>query len=335
VRLRPARVPHRSGIIAARQHRPMTHPDQFTESRVPRLTPGVQVLVAVSAAILFLQWTVVSGADVLAVLGFQDGSLQRTLWSAVTYTFVHYGVAHLALNAYLLLAFGPRLEVAMGTRGFVLFYLWCGLGGAMAHMLLVRTGTLAGASAPVLGVMFAYAHQWPDEEMALFGVVPVRARTLVMLSSVALLALGMLAADEAASGNDHLVYLAHLGGLAFAWLYLRTPPAASIERLRQRISPTPDYSEETPPRAIPRTLPRQRTQQRDETDEIVAKSKAIAAQQRPAPRALVVPVRPAPAIRAEELDRLLDKISSDGIQSLTPDERALLDATAKRLRGEG
>ena len=63
---------------------------------------------------LFLQWTVVSDADAFAVLGFQAGSLQRTLWSALTYMFVHYGVWHLALNMYVLLAFGPRLEARWG-----------------------------------------------------------------------------------------------------------------------------------------------------------------------------------------------------------------------------
>ncbi len=313
----------------------MADQTSFTESHAPRLTPGVQALIAVNAVILFLQWTVVSGTDVLALLGYQDASLQRTLWSSLTYMFVHYGFAHLALNMYVLLTFGPRLEAAMGTRGFVLYYLWCGLGGAVAHMLFVRTGTLAGATGAVLGVMFAYAHQWPDDEMALFGVVPVRAWTMVVLSAVATLALGALAAGEAPGESDRAVYLAHLGGLAFAWLYMRTPPAASIERLRQRISPTPDYPEETPPRAIPRTLPRQRAQQRDEVDEIVAKSKAIAAQQQQPVRTTLTTVRPAAAARADELDRVLDKISSGGLESLTPDERALLDATARRLRGEG
>lgn len=313
----------------------MAHPTEFSEPHAPRLTPGVQVLVAMNAAILFLQWTLVSGADVLALLGFRDAGLERTAWSALTYSFVHYGVAHLALNMYVLLAFGPRLESAMGTRGFVLYYLWCGLGGAAAHMLFVRTGTLAGASASALGILFAYAHQWADEELALFGLVRVRAWTMVVLTTAAMLALGMASTGGAPAGSERTVYLAHLGGLAFAWLYLRTPPAASIERLRQRISPTPDYAEEQPPRAVPRTLPRQRVQQRDEVDEVVAKSKALAAQQRPTPRVALTPTRPIPAARAEELDRVLDKISSEGLASLTSEERALLDATARRLRGEG
>lgn len=322
----------------------MENPTPYSAPAIPRMTPAVQVLIALTATIQFLQWTVVSDADVVAVLGFQDGSLQRTLWSAITYMFAHYGLWHLAVNMGALLAFGPRLETAMGTRGFTLYYLWCGVGGAIAHMLFLRSGILIGASAAVLGVMFGYAQQWPDEEVQLFGVAPVRAWTMVILFAVANLGLGMLGGGGVAgggtSGGDRMVYLAHLGGLAFGWLYFRTPPAASIDRLRQRISPAPDYQDESPPRAIPRTLPRQRGggAQRDEVDEIVAKSKALAAQKRPVPtptpRSLTTPVWASAEARAAALDRVLDKISSEGLESLTLEERAVLDATAKRLRGE-
>jgi membrane associated rhomboid family serine protease len=319
----------------------MAMPTMYDDHEHPRFTRAVQVLLALNVAMLFLQWTLVSDADAFAVLGFQAGSLQRTLWSATTYMFVHYGLWHLALNMYVLLAFGPRLESAMGTRAFTLYYLWCGLGGAVAHMLFVRTGLLVGATAGALGIMFAYWQQWPDEEMTLFGVVPMRPWTMVMLLGTAMLALGTLGAGRAVAGGERVVYIAHLGGIAFAWLYLRTPPAASIERLRQRISPAPDYPLDETPRAIPRTLPRSRTQ-RDEVDEIVAKSKAVATQhQRPAARAAVTPVTPPTPVltdgeaRAAELDRVLDKISQGGLESLSADERAVLDDMAKRLRGDG
>jgi membrane associated rhomboid family serine protease len=311
----------------------MSIPSRFDEHASPRLSRAVHALIAVNLAVVFLQWTVVSHADAFALLGFREGGLQRTLWSALTYMFVHFGVWHLALNMYALFTFGPRLEGIMGSRTFALYFIWCGIGGAVAHLLFVRTGVLVGSSAAVLGVMYGYAQQWPNEELALFGVVPIRAWTMFVLFAVATFMLGLLGADDAAGGGARIAYLAHLGGLAFGWLYLRTPPAESIERLRQRISPAPDYQDETP-RAIPRTLPRARAQ-RDEVDEIVAKSKAIASQQqpRPATRALVGPVRAAEP-RAGELDLVLDKISSHGLESLTPEELALLDAAAKRLRSE-
>ena len=314
----------------------MANPTPFEAHDRLRLTRSVQALLAINVAMLFLQWTVVSDADAFAVLGFQAGSLQRTLWSALTYMFVHYSVWHLALNMYVLLAFGPRLEATMGTRAFTLYYLWCGLGGAVAHMLFVRTGLLVGASAGVLGVMFAYWQQWPDEEISLFGVIPMRPWTALMLVGSAILVTGALGAGAPIAGGERIAYVAHVGGIAFAWLYMRTPPAASIERFRQRISPAPDYPQDETPRAIPRTLPRARTNtQRDDVDEIVAKSKAVAAQQpRPMTRTIAAPP---PRPREEgvaELDRVLDKISLEGLESLTPVERAMLDDMAKRLRGE-
>ena len=300
---------------------------------VPRLTRGVRVLLALNVVMLFLQWTLVSDADAFAVLGFQDGSLQRRLWSAGTYMFVHYGLWHLALNMCGLVLFGPRLERATGTRTFVLYYLWCGLGGSMFHLLFVRSGVLVGASAAVFGVMFAYWQQWPRDEIAVFGVIPVRVWALVMLLGVGILVAGGLGGTLDAPGPHGWIYLAQLGGLAFGWLYFRTPPAASLDRLRQRISPAPDYQDDAPPRAIPRTLPRARAQ-RDEVDEIVAKSKAIASQQRPLARSAVSPAPHGLDIRASELDRVLDKISLSGLGSLSNNELVILDEMAKRLRGD-
>ena len=306
-------------------------PSLHDDRAMPRLSRAVQALIALIAIVLFVQWTLVSDADAFATLGLHDGALPRAIWTTVTYMFVHFGLWHLALNMYGLYVFGPRLEGVMGGRAFTLFYLWCGLGGAAAQLLLVRSGVLLGASAAVLGVMFAYAQQWPDEEVALFGVVPMRVWTMVMLFAATNLALGVLDAETAAGSGGWHTYVAHAGGLAFAWIYMRTPPAASLERLRQRISPAPDYLDETP-RAIPRTLPRARAQ-RDEVDEIVARSRA-AVSERPAPR-VVSPARKPAEPRVDPVDRVLDKISSQGLASLTHDERAVLDAMAKRLRGEG
>lgn len=307
----------------------MSIPLPYDDHEAPRMTRGVRVLLAIAVAMLFLQRTVVSDADAFAVLGFQG----RSAWSALTYLFVHFSAWHLVLNMYALLLFGPRLESAMGTRAFALYFLWCGLGGAIFHLLFVRSGLLIGSSAAVFGVMFAYWQQWPRDEIALFGAIPVRAWTLSALLIAGNLALGIIGPADPSSGANGWIYLAHAGGLAFGWLYFRTPPAASLDRLRQRISPAPDYSDEAPPRAIPRTLPRARTQ-RDEMDEIVAKSKAVVSQNRPITRVITTPLRRREDARVAELDRLLDKISSAGLASLSAEERALLDESAKRLRGE-
>ena len=293
------------------------------------MTRGVRMVLILNVAMLFLQRTVVSDADALALLGFQG----RAVWTAVTYMFVHFSAWHLALNMYALLLFGPRIESALGTRAFTLYFVWCGLGGAMFHLLFARSGFLIGSSAAVFGVVFAYWQQWPRDEIALLGAVPMRVWALSALLIGANLALGIVGPSDPSNGSMGWIYLAHVGGVAFGWLYFRAPPAASLDRLRQRISPAPDYPDEAPPRAIPRTLPRARTQ-RDEVDEIVAKSKAVASQNRPLTRVVTTALRSREEARIAELDRLLDKISSAGLASLSPDERALLDESAKRLRGE-
>jgi hypothetical protein len=149
--------------------------------------------------------------------------------------------------------------------------------------------------------------------------------TLVLLLVGYNLAMGVF--GLAAGGGGNVAYFAHLGGFIVAWLYMRTPPSVSIEQLRQRISQVPDADD--PPRAIPRALPRSR-ERVEEVDEIVAKSKALAAK-RPA---VVTPARKlAPRdLKAEDVNRVLDKISAEGLDSLTSEERSVLEEMSRRLR---
>ena len=290
------------------------------EHDYPRLTPAVQWLIAINAAIFFLQLTVVSRADMVGALGFELRDFETaSWWTIVTYMFVHAGFWHLAINMYMLWVFGPRVEHAWSAGGFVRYYVWCGLGGWLFHLLLSRDAPLVGASAAVFGVMLAYAMRWPDEEMLLFGVVPMKVKWLVVLmTAIALLGgIGL--------GDPTVGHFAHLGGFAFGWLYLRTSSSAGLDRLRQRIAPVPDVPDETP-RAIPRSLPRSR--ERGEVDEIVAKSKAVMAR-RPAQQSAANRARDT---KADELDLVLDKISRTGLESLTSEERKLLEEMSKRLR---
>ena len=303
---------------------------QITEdTETPRITPAVQWLIAINVAIYFLQLTVVRPEDVQMTLGFEVRDLGRSWWTIATYMFVHGGFWHLALNMYALYLFGPRIERAWSAGEFARYYILCGLGGWFAHLLFARNAILFGASAAVLGVMLAYAMRWPEDEIYLFGVMPLRVQwTVAMLAAVILVA-GMAGTEIA--GTDRLTgvaYLAHLGGLAAGWLYLRTSSATSLDRLKQRVSQIPDVPDETP-RPIPR-LPRSR-EKVQEVDDIVAKSKAAVARRQasspPTPGPKLVPKRP-----DEQLNVVLDKISEHGLDSLTSDERRILEEMSKKLK---
>ena len=304
----------------------MTYP-ATNEQEYPRMTSAVQALIAINVAILFLQMTIVRADAMQEALGFSFTAAPQHWWTVLTYMFVHHDGWHLLWNMYALFIFGPRLEHLWGTKKFALFYLLSGLGGLLCYALFFRDSghLLLGASGAIFGVMGAYALQWPKQEVFLFWVVPMRVLTMVMLLVGFNLAMGLYSLS---GGGANVAYFAHLGGFVVAWLYMRTPPSVSIEQLRQRISQVPDTEE--PPRAIPRALPRSR-ERVDEVDEIVAKSKAVASK-RPA---VVTPAPKAVArdSKAEELNRVLDKISAEGLDSLTSDERKTLEEMSRRLRG--
>ena len=293
------------------------------ERDYPRMTPAVQWLIAINIAIFFLQLTVVQPADVQNAFGFELRDLTEQPWTVLTYMFVHAGFWHLALNMYTLWLFGPRVEHAWSAGSFTRYYLWCGLGAWLVHVMLTRSGLLVGASGAIFGVMLAYAMRWPDEEIMLFPIpIALKVKWFIAL----LVAFNLLSAIGGAGATSGVAYLAHLGGFAFGWMWLRTS-ATSLDRLRRRMSQIPDVPDETP-RAIPRTQPRAR-ERGQEVDEIVQRSKAaVAKRNAPTPRPHAVSGK-----KTDELDYVLDKISAHGIDSLTTDERRLLEEMSKKLKG--
>lgn len=292
----------------------------------PRLTPAVKTLIGVNAAVLFLQLTLDS--DIASQFAFTAGSFPERWWSVLTYMFVHVGFVSALANMYALYLFGPRVEHGWGPRRFTWFYLLCGVGGVLCDVLFVRAGgPLIGATAAVFGVVTAYAMQWPEDEVYIFAVVPMRAWVLAVAFFAFVLVLGVVG-----SGGD-VVTLAHLGGIMAAWIYLRTPMAGGMDPVRQRVAELPDPDE--PPRVIPRVMPRTR-ERVDRVDEIVLESRALSAQ-RPA---VTTPAKQAPGVsrrttKPTELDRVLDKISVSGLGSLTESERHVLEEMSRRLRDSG
>ena len=299
------------------------------DAETPRLTPAVQWLIAINVAIYFLQLTVVGAQNMLPALGFQAHDLSRSWWTIVTYMFVHAGFWHLALNMYTLYLFGPRVEHAWSTAEFSKFYIVSGLGGWLFHLVFARESLLVGASAAVYGVTLAYALHWPDDEVFLFGVLPLKVKWMVGL----LIGLNLIGGMANGGSGGGVAYLAHLGGLAAAWLYLRSAATgARLDRFKQRVSSVPDVPDETP-RAVPRSMPRAR-EGRGGIDEVVARSNASVSRRpanEPPPAASS---KPAAGQRAADLNTVLDKISQHGLDSLTNGERRLLEELSRELRGK-
>lgn len=289
-------------------------------------TPAVRWLIALNVVVYFIQLTSPVGtADVAGWLGLSTSEFPAHWWTIGTYMFVHAGFAHIATNMIMLWMFGPRVERTLGTRAFTYFYLWCGLGGGIFHLLFEQHGIVIGASGAVVGVVLAYALKWPDDEVYVLGVWPIRAVWLAVWTIA--WNVGMAFADYTGYSSGSVAFMTHVGGLVFAYMYLHAPTSSSFDRIRRHVATVPDDSN---PQPIPKV--QRQPKRRDSlpsADDAVARSNAIV-KRRPQPP-IVSASSPKP--RTEDVNALLDKISREGISSLSGDERELLQEISRKLRG--
>jgi membrane associated rhomboid family serine protease len=210
----------------------------------------------------------------------------RQPWTAFTYMFLHAGMGHIFFNMLFLFFFGPRLEAKLGGKRFISLYLASGLTGALLSVLTPWVA-IVGASGAVYGVLFGFAYFWPREKIYIWGILPVEARVLVTFAVVLSLWAGY-------QGGGGVAHFAHLGGFLGAFLYLkiseRWTPAARWKRATAPPQPKRQESGE-------RSLLRWRKIEGEELH----------------------------PLNREELNRILDKISSGGVTSLTKAEQAFLE----------
>lgn len=141
------------------------------------------------------------------------GLLLERPWSLVTYMFLHDGTFHLLFNMLGLFFFGPRLEAEMGGRDFLFLYFISGIAGALLSFLTPFVAVV-GASGAVYGVFLAFARFWPRENIMIWGIIPVEARTLVVIMTA-------LSIFGGFSGGGNIAHFAHLGGFLGGYLFLR------------------------------------------------------------------------------------------------------------------
>ena len=274
--------------------------------RTDGVTPWVWRLLLANLFVFLLQLTVFPAHPEL--LGFSPDAVWSRPWTLVTYQFVHHNILHLAFNLLALYFFGPPVEARLGGRRFLGFYLLCGVGAAaLAGLLamLVPITLLVGASGAILGVAVAFAWYWPDAPVMVFPFPePFAAKWLVMFVIAISLVLAWIGAATGVSGG--VSHFAHLGGIGTALLVLKTQDwrtASHERRLRRTSLPNP----------------------------VVSSVALVARGSDPGARPQNTPRR-SPDRTQQEIDRVLDKISAGGINSLTPTERKFLAEMSRRMR---
>ncbi|MDY0095026.1 MAG: rhomboid family intramembrane serine protease [Candidatus Vecturithrix sp.] len=229
-----------------------------------------------------------------------NGIKQLKLWQFITYMFLHAGFAHLFFNMWGLYLFGSVILPILGTTRFATLYFLSGVSGA-GLWLVLNWGSripIVGASGAVFGVMMAAAMLYPSMRIQLlFPPIPMQMKTFVTVYAV------IEIVSEFSQTHGGIAHLAHLGGFISAYFYIRSiygnrvwDMFGFLRRMKQK-----------------------------RTDSASKLPKEWTVHSNPSPQS---PVQS--PISQEEINRLLDKISEHGIESLTQEELAAL----KRASGE-
>jgi membrane associated rhomboid family serine protease len=160
-------------------------------------------------------------------------------WRLVGFQFLHAGLGHLLFNMIGLFFFGPMVERYLGSKRYVAFYLLCGIFGALMYMLLNLGGvamTMFGGSGRIPGLLFnSPTTPLIGASAGVFGVLMAGAflapnvTVLVMfiipmrLRTMAYLLVGFAVYTVLFRGQNAGGEAAHLGGAAAGFYFIRHP----------------------------------------------------------------------------------------------------------------
>ncbi len=276
-----------------------------------KLTPAVKLLLIANVAVFVLQ-TLIEGGRGPHPMGFtnlfafipQRAIFGFEIWRFGTYMFFHDGLMHLGFNMLILWMFGSPIETRWGKRTFLIYYLICGLGGAVTYGLFNLVGMssfipMIGASGAIYGLLLAYGMLFPEAIIVVFLIIPMKAKYAVIL-------FGLLELLSSASANNGIANLAHLGGMLTGFIFLKmTIPALSSGLVGGVSGAFTRWNTKRRMKVVRPKRPR-------------ANGSAGGLNGRPKKG------------KQPEIDAILDKISREGLQSLTDKEQELLRRAGRK-----
>ena len=192
----------------------------FSSSNFPK---GVKWLLISNTAVFVLHYLAGKGLEPLFYpfeLWPEQVVHSFFIWQLATYLFLHFAPMHLLLNMLTLWMFGATIERDWGTRKFLKYYFLCGIGAGLCDVLVNailghwNTSTI-GASGAIYGVLLAFGILYPEAVILFLFIFPIQAKYFVMIYG----AMALLGAMNVNSGVSNV---AHLGGMLFGLLYLKT-----------------------------------------------------------------------------------------------------------------
>jgi len=236
------------------------------------LPPVIKNLLIINGLLFFATYVfdkmnLIDLTNILALYHW-DSPLFRP-WQVVTHIFMHGDLGHLFFNMFALWMFGSVIENTLGPKRFLTFYMVCGFGAALLHLLIftwqnyqsiqtfnilsnteqnniihyilqLKQGiraepigldflsqnqfesgvfmatSMVGASGAIFGVLFAFGYLFPNVEIFIYFLFPIKAKYFVAIYAVIALYYGI-----ASVPGDNVAHFAHLGGMLFAFLLFR------------------------------------------------------------------------------------------------------------------
>lgn len=204
---------------------------------VVQLTPIVKYLMIINAGLWFgvtmiLQNYILKNTLVFDWLGMVPDStvFKFMFWQPLTYMFLHSShINHILFNMLLLWWVGSQIEITLGSKRFLKFYLACGVGAGVLYLVLlylinivfgisnseIFNSPVIGASGAVFGLLVAYAFYHGENVVYFMMLFPMRAKyfvgILILLETFVLITAGF---------EGPVANLAHLGGIIIAFVYI-------------------------------------------------------------------------------------------------------------------
>jgi len=227
-------------------------------------------------------------------------SLAHRPWTLITYMFTHGALFHLIFNVLILYWFGQFFMQEFGSKKIVSLYLIGGIGGGLFYLLFynalpffdeLRADTIAvGASASVMAIVAAVATHVPQRRMTLAFIGPVKILYIALFIFVTSTILDF----TSNTGGK----IAHMGGALMGFLFARY-----FGKGKDITSGFDRFIDQIATWFKPRRKNMKVTHKRPANDFEYNKNKVT---------------------EQKEIDRILDKISKAGYDSLTGDEKEKL-----------
>jgi membrane associated rhomboid family serine protease len=194
----------------------------YDETRMPgRRSIVTKILIAANAILFFVSLQnldrFIGSFGLVPEFLFQG----ERIYTVFTSMFLHGGFLHLFGNMWFLLVFGENLEKRLGPSKFLLFYLVCGAGSALAYSFFAqdRMIPVIGASGAVSGILGGYLILFSKHRIK--AVVPLFYFIKILSIPAAVYVAIWFLYQFLYMGTDSMVaYSAHIGGFLTGFLLI-------------------------------------------------------------------------------------------------------------------